>query len=154
LTLRSESDITESDCETGFEAVFTSVAGGAAHFAFFGGGGTPWIRDYAIRRSSIEWPRGKATSGFSKERDLMRRFYRSLLWLHPASFEEQFGEEMLWIFDLRRASETGLALLFDAFVSLCRQWMLRSGVWKFGVGVLVNLLLGHRLILFCLGLGS
>jgi hypothetical protein len=84
---------------------------------------------------------------------VIRPLYRGLLWLHPTSFEERFAEEMLWIFDLRRASETGLALLFDCFVSLCRQWMFRSGLWKFGIGILVNLILGYRLILFCLGFG-
>ena len=84
---------------------------------------------------------------------MIRALYRGLLWLHPISFEERFAEEMLWIFDLRRASETGITLLVDCFVSLCRQRLFRSGLWKFGIGVLVNLMLGHRLILFCLGLG-
>jgi len=83
---------------------------------------------------------------------VIRGLYRGLLCLHPISFEERFAEEMLWIFDLKRTSETGLALLFDCFISLCRQWIFRSGLWKFGIGVLVNLILGHRLILFCLGL--
>jgi hypothetical protein len=77
---------------------------------------------------------------------VIRGLYRGLLWLHPASFEEQFGEEFLWIFDLRRASEIGIALLFDCFISLCRQWLFRSGLWKFGVGLLVNAILGHRLL--------
>jgi hypothetical protein len=85
---------------------------------------------------------------------MIRGLYRGLLWLHPSSFEEQFGDELLWIFDLKPASETGLALLVDCFVSLCRQWILRSGLWKFAIGVLVNLILYHRLILFSLGLGS
>jgi hypothetical protein len=85
---------------------------------------------------------------------LTRSLYRGLIWLHPVSFEEQFGEEFLWIFDLERESETGLSLIFDCFVSLCRQRLLRSGLWKFGVGVLVNLILGHRLILACLGFGG
>jgi hypothetical protein len=85
---------------------------------------------------------------------VIRDLYRCLLWLHPASFEERFGEELLWIFDLGRASETGITLLLDCFISLCRQWLFRSGLWKFGIGVLVNLILGHRLILFCLGLGK
>jgi hypothetical protein len=69
---------------------------------------------------------------------MMRALYRGLLWLHPTSFEERFTEELLWIFDLRRASETGIALLLDGFVSLCRQWLFRSGLWKFGIGLLVN----------------
>lgn len=69
---------------------------------------------------------------------MIRGLYRALLWLHPASFEERFGEEFLWIFDLRRASETGVALLVDCFISLCRQWLSRSGVRTFGMGLLVN----------------
>ena len=77
---------------------------------------------------------------------MIRAVYRGLLSLHPISFEERFAEEMLWIFDLRRASETGIMLLFDCFISLCRQWFFRSGLWKFGIGLLVNLILGHRLL--------
>ena len=77
---------------------------------------------------------------------MIRVFYRGLLWLHPASFEERFGEELLWIFDLRQTSETGIALLLDCFVSLCRQWLFRSDLWKFGVGLLVNAMLFHRLL--------
>jgi hypothetical protein len=82
---------------------------------------------------------------------VIRAVYRGFLWLHPSSFEERFGQELLWIFDLRRESETGTALLFDCFVSLGRQWIFRSGLWKFAIGVAVNLIVGHRLILFCLG---
>lgn len=85
---------------------------------------------------------------------MIRTLYRALLWLHPASFEERFAEDMLWIFDLRRASETGTMLFVDCLISLCRQWILRTGAWKFGVGILVNLILGHRLIFFCLGLSE
>ncbi len=77
---------------------------------------------------------------------MIRILYRALLWLHPPSFEERFGEEFLWIFDERRACETGIALVFDCFVSLARQWIFRTGLWKFGVGVMVNLLLGFRLL--------
>lgn len=81
---------------------------------------------------------------------MTRTLYRGLLWLHPVSFEEQFGEELLWIFDLKHESETGIALVFDGFISLCRQWLFRSGLWKFGVGLLVNGLIFYRLILYCL----
>lgn len=84
---------------------------------------------------------------------MIRAFYRGLLWLHPTSFEEQFAEEMLWIFELRRTSESGVALLLDCVVSLFRQWLSQSRVWTFGVGLLANLILFHRLLLFCLGLG-
>jgi len=77
---------------------------------------------------------------------MIRTLYRGLLWLHPPSFEERFAEEMLWIFDLSRSSETGTMLLLDCFISLSRQWLFRSGLWKFGIGVLVNVILGHRLL--------
>ncbi len=77
---------------------------------------------------------------------MIRALYRTLLWLHPASFEERFGEELLWIFDLTQASETGVMLLLDCFASLCRQWLFRSGLWKFGVGLLVNAILAHRIL--------
>jgi hypothetical protein len=83
---------------------------------------------------------------------VIRAVYRGILWLHPAAFEERFGEEMLWIFDLRRTTETGITLLLDCIVSLCRQWLSHSRVWTFGVGLLVNFIVGHRLLLFCLGL--
>jgi hypothetical protein len=76
----------------------------------------------------------------------MRALYCGLLWLHPSSFEERFGEELLWIFDMRPASGSGITLLLDCLVSLCRQWLFRSDLWKFGIGVLVNLILGHRLL--------
>jgi hypothetical protein len=69
---------------------------------------------------------------------MIRPLYRSLLWLHPASFEERFAEEMLWIYDLRRPTETGITLLLDCFVSLCRQWLSRPRVWTFGVGLVVH----------------
>jgi hypothetical protein len=71
---------------------------------------------------------------------LIRAFYRTLLWLHPAAFEERFAEEMLWIFDLNVRAEPrrGTSLLIDCCISLFRQWLLRTGIWKFGVGLLVN----------------
>lgn len=76
----------------------------------------------------------------------MRSLYCGLLWLHPSSFEERFGEELLWIFDIRADSGSSITLLLDCLVSLCRQWLFRSDLWKFGIGVLVNLMLGHRLL--------
>jgi hypothetical protein len=52
-------------------------------------------------------------------RILSRLAYRFLLRLHPASFQYDFGDEMLWIFD----EEPGAAayLLFDGALSLLRQ---------------------------------
>ncbi|HEX4229139.1 MAG TPA: hypothetical protein VHZ07_10740 [Bryobacteraceae bacterium] len=83
---------------------------------------------------------------------MIRVLYRGVLWLHPATFADRFAEEMLWIFDLRRSTETGIALLADCIVSLGRQWLSQSRVWTFGIGLLVNFIVGHRLLLFCLGL--
>ena len=37
---------------------------------------------------------------------------------------------MLWIFEEAAKSESPFALFRDGFVSLARQWMLRSGSWK------------------------
>ena len=53
------------------------------------------------------------------KRILSRLAYRFLLRLHPASFQYDFGDEMLWIFD----EEPGAAtyLLFDGALSLLRQ---------------------------------
>jgi hypothetical protein len=69
---------------------------------------------------------------------MVRLAYRGLLWLHPGEFEERFAEEMLWIFDLRRQSEMGIALLLDCLASLCRQWFAIPPVRTFALGLLVN----------------
>lgn len=69
---------------------------------------------------------------------MIRLIYRGLLWLHPAEFEERFGEEMLWIFDLRRPNEIGIALLLDCWISVCRQWFAYPPVRTFAMGLLVN----------------
>jgi len=60
--------------------------------------------------------------------------YKSLLWLHPPAFRRQFAPEMLLIFREAAPDEGCGALLFDALVSLVRQWFLRSGLWKAAVG--------------------
>jgi hypothetical protein len=69
---------------------------------------------------------------------MIRAAYRGLLWLHPAEFELRFAEEMLWIFDLKRSDEFGIALLLDCFVSVCRQWLAFPPVRTFAIGLLVN----------------
>jgi hypothetical protein len=53
------------------------------------------------------------------KRIIARFAYRLLLRLHPASFQYDFGDEMLWIFD----EEPGAAayLLLDGALSLLRQ---------------------------------
>ncbi len=52
--------------------------------------------------------------------------YTFLIALHPESFRSQFGPEMESIFD-----EAGKPwrLVADAYVSLARQWLLRSQFW-------------------------
>ena len=66
---------------------------------------------------------------------MIRTLYRWLLWLHPPAFRREFAGEMLWIFE--EASAEGIAPLFaDGFVSLLRQWLLRSGQWKLAAALL------------------
>lgn len=61
---------------------------------------------------------------------MTRAIYVSLLRLHPRAFQRQFGGEMLWIFDEARVSEGAFVLLLDLLISVLRQWLLRSGIWK------------------------
>jgi hypothetical protein len=60
----------------------------------------------------------------------MRFLYVRLLRMHPAAFRESFATEMLWIFDETAHVENPIALLLDCSVSLFRQWILRSGLWR------------------------
>jgi hypothetical protein len=54
-------------------------------------------------------------------RSLTRLIYRLLLWLHPLTFRKQFGDEMLWIFDLSAGyGQTGY-LLYDGVRSAVLQ---------------------------------
>jgi hypothetical protein len=54
-------------------------------------------------------------------RAFARFAYRLLLNLHPASFQDEFGTEMLWIFD-EEYSQGGAAYMFlDGLISLLRQ---------------------------------
>jgi hypothetical protein len=75
---------------------------------------------------------------------MSRTFYRLLLRLHPPAFRRQFADEMLWIFD-QAAGAAAVWLLCDAFVSLARQWLLRSAAWKWlaaGAGAIVQVTAG------------
>jgi hypothetical protein len=64
---------------------------------------------------------------------MVRVLYRFLVWLHPAAFRLRFAEEMIWIFD-QAAGTWGIAsLIGDATISLGRQWLVRSGLWKWAV---------------------
>ena len=80
---------------------------------------------------------------------MTRWIYRGLLWLHPPAFRQQFAGEMLWIFD-EASSAQGLVPLFtDGLISLARQWLLRSGMWKVavaGIGGLLEISLGIPMV--------
>ena len=53
---------------------------------------------------------------------MISRFaYRLLLRLHPASFQHEFGAEMLWIFDEEHQQAGVPSLLLDGAISLLRQ---------------------------------
>ncbi len=55
------------------------------------------------------------------KRIVSRYAYRLLLRLHPAIFQDEFGPEMLWIFEEERQQGTVLPLLIDGAISLLRQ---------------------------------
>jgi hypothetical protein len=61
---------------------------------------------------------------------MTRALYASLLRLHPPAFRRRFANEMLSIFDEAGVSEGALVMLFDLMLSVTRQWLFRSGVWK------------------------
>jgi hypothetical protein len=50
-----------------------------------------------------------------------RLAYRLLLRLHPASFQHEFGADMLWIFDEEQQQGGTAYLFFDGVRSLVRQ---------------------------------
>jgi len=63
----------------------------------------------------------------------MRFVYALLISLHPPSFRKRFAPEMLWVFE-EAASSWGAGSLFcDAILSLLRQWLIRSELWKWCV---------------------
>ena len=66
----------------------------------------------------------------------MHIFYRSLLWLHPPRFRQRYAEEMAWIFDEAATTRERAFLVCDGFVSLARQWVVRSGMWKIALALL------------------
>jgi hypothetical protein len=61
---------------------------------------------------------------------MLRAIYRCLVWLHPAAFRQQFGEEMIWIFDEAAGTWGAASLVVDAGMSLVRRWLMSSGLWK------------------------
>jgi hypothetical protein len=73
---------------------------------------------------------------------MMRRVYALLIRLHPPGFRQQFGEEMLWIFNEALPVYGTMRLLGDALISLTRQWILGEAIWKYpaafiGAGVIL-----------------
>jgi hypothetical protein len=52
--------------------------------------------------------------------------YCFLIRRHPDRFRQRFGEQMLSNFDDYAADRNNTRLLFDAGVSLLRQWLFRS----------------------------
>ena len=54
-------------------------------------------------------------------RAFARFAYRLLLSLHPASFQEDFGTEMLWIFDEEYSQGGAVYMFLDGVISLLRQ---------------------------------
>ena len=69
---------------------------------------------------------------------MFRTLYRCLIWSHPSAFRLRFEEEMLWIFD-EGADAWGTASLFwDACLSLARQWLLRSVLWRWVVATILG----------------
>ena len=60
---------------------------------------------------------------------MLRFLYRIVLRMHPPSFRERFGEEMLSIFDQCQQWRAKALLVADGFISLWRQWTFRSEYW-------------------------
>jgi hypothetical protein len=81
---------------------------------------------------------------------MLRFFYRWLLRFHPARFRERFGEEMLSIFDHIEARPAAAKLVAEAFISLVRQWTMRSEYWKEKAAVSVPAAAGGSPVFFTL----
>jgi hypothetical protein len=77
---------------------------------------------------------------------MTRTIYRSLLWLHPPRFRERYAEEMAWIFDEAATAREKAFLFCDGLVSLTRQWVVRSGMWKIALAVLAALIQAHFIL--------
>ena len=67
--------------------------------------------------------------------------YALLIRLHPSSFRRRFAQEMTLIFD-EAANSWGAGSLFrDAILSLLRQWLIRSELWKWLVASIAGVVL-------------
>ena len=97
-------------------------------------------------------------------RAVSRLVYRLILRLHPTSFREEFGAEMLWIFEQEQQPGATVHLFFDGALSLLRQRFtsqngtgqlsIASGVMITapGIGPVRFLQAAIALSLLCLGL--
>ncbi|MGO8796733.1 MAG: hypothetical protein ACLQLC_18060 [Candidatus Sulfotelmatobacter sp.] len=82
---------------------------------------------------------------------MTRTLYRWLIVLHPPAFRLRFEEELFWIFDESSEASGAATLLYDAATSLLRQWLIRSGMWKWvlgGIAGVVPLLIAFGAFLF------
>lgn len=80
-----------------------------------------------------------------------RALYRWLIALHPPAFRLRFEPELLWIFDESRDESGAAPLVYDAAISLLRQWLMRSGMWKWvfaGIAGALPVLIGFGSFLF------
>ncbi len=71
---------------------------------------------------------------------ITRSVYRSLICLHPPAFRLRFEEELLWIYDESSDAFGSAALVYDAAISLLRQWLIRSEMWKWVVAAIAGTL--------------
>ena len=82
---------------------------------------------------------------------MTRTLYRWLIRLHPPAFRLRFEEELLWIFDESTNGSSTAPLFYDAGISLLRQWLMRSGMWKWVLGAIAGalpILIGFGSFLF------
>lgn len=82
---------------------------------------------------------------------MTRTLYRWLIRLHPPAFRQRFGQEFLWIFDESSDGSGAGLLVYDAALSLLRQWLVRSGMWRWvagGVAGALPLVIGFGSFLF------
>ena len=71
---------------------------------------------------------------------MTRTLYCWLVYMHPPAFRLRFEEELLWIFDESSDASGAMPLVYDAAISLLRQWVLRSGMWKWALGAIAGAL--------------
>ena len=82
---------------------------------------------------------------------MTRTMYRWIVGLHPPAFRQRFEEEFFWIFDECSDASGAAPLLWDAAISLLRQWLMRSGMWKWvlgGIAGALPILIGFGSFLF------